>query len=184
MCRLGMRLVVLIGIWPEAGHFCWKKLFFRLLNKRLWISFLILQSFRLHHKTSENLCFLNFGKPDRPLVKTLLKWPTLLLALKRFRPARWVFFVYSLIYTFVNIFFSLWSKQCFFQVIKQLIFLHGLMEINDGKFVKLSSRYIVKKPLEANDIGKVSPRIYCNFTLKRLSGVLQSIYNKFAPRGS
>ena len=58
------------------------------------------------------------------------------------------------------------------------------MQINDGKFVKLSSRYIVKKPLEANDIGKVSPRTYCDFTLKRLSGVLQSIYNKFAPRGS
>ena len=58
------------------------------------------------------------------------------------------------------------------------------MEINDGKFVKLSIRYIVKKPLEVSDTGKVSPRIYCDFTLKRLSGVLQSIYNKFAPRGS
>ena len=58
----------------------------------------------------------------------------------------------------------------FFQVIEQLTFLHDLIEINVGKCVKLSSRCIVKIPLEASDIGKVSPRIYCDFTRKRTSG--------------
>ena len=36
--------------------------------------------------------------------------------------------------------------------------------------MKVSSRYIFKTPLEASDIGKGSPRIYCDFTLKRTSG--------------
>ena len=36
--------------------------------------------------------------------------------------------------------------------------------------MKLSSRCIVKTPPEAIDIGKVSPRIYCDYTLKRTSG--------------
>ena len=58
----------------------------------------------------------------------------------------------------------------FFQVIEQLKFLHDLIEINGGKCVKLSSRCIVKAPRETSDIGKVLPRIYCDFTLKRTSG--------------
>ena len=49
--------------------------------------------------------------------------------------------------------------------------------------MKLSSRCIVKTPLEASDIGKVSPRIYCDFTLKRTSGdggyFSHSILNSF-----
>ena len=57
------------------------------------------------------------------------------------------------------------------------------MENNGGKCVKLSSRCIVKTPLEASDIGKVSPRIYCDFTLKRTSGdggsFSHSILNSF-----
>ena len=36
--------------------------------------------------------------------------------------------------------------------------------------MKVSSRYIFKTPLDASDIGKGSPRIYCDFTLKRTSG--------------
>ena len=48
-------------------------------------------------------------------------------------------------------------------MIGQLTFLHDLIEINGGKCVKLSSRCIVKTLLEASDIGKVSPRIYCDF---------------------
>ena len=43
----------------------------------------------------------------------------------------------------------------FFQVIEQLKFLHDLIEINGGKCVQLSSRYIVKTPLETSNIGKV-----------------------------
>ena len=65
MCRPGMRPAVLIGIWPEAGeasHFCRKKLFFTLINKRLWISFLILQSFWLCHRSSSKLFFLTLSK--------------------------------------------------------------------------------------------------------------------------
>ena len=61
------------GRWCRS--FYRKRLFFRLINKRLWILFLILESFWLHHKNSENLLFLSFGWPDRSLVKTLLKWP-------------------------------------------------------------------------------------------------------------
>ena len=49
--------------------------------------------------------------------------------------------------------------------------------------MKLSSRCIVKTPLEDRDIGKVSSRIYCDFTLKRTSGdsgyVSHSILNSF-----
>ena len=49
--------------------------------------------------------------------------------------------------------------------------------------MKFSSRCIVKAPLEASDIGKVSPRIYCDFTLKRTSGngghFIHSILNSF-----
>ena len=56
-------------------------------------------------------------------------------------------------------------------------------EINGGKCVKLSSRCIVKTPLEVSDIGKVSPRIYCDFTLTRTSGddgyFSNSILNSF-----
>ena len=44
-----------------------------------------------------------------------------------------------------------------------------MIEINGGKCVKLSGRCIVKTPLEASDIEKVSTRIYCDFTLKRTS---------------
>ena len=47
-----------------------------------------------------------------------------------------------------------------------MTFLHDLIEISSGKCVKLSSRFIVKTPLDASDIGKVSPTIYCDFTLK------------------
>ena len=36
--------------------------------------------------------------------------------------------------------------------------------------MKLSRRCIVKTPLKASDIGKVSSRIYCDYTLKRTSG--------------
>ena len=58
-----------------------------------------------------------------------------------------------------------------------------MIEINGGKCVKLSSRCIVKTPLEASDIGKVSPRIYCDYTLKRTSGdggyFSHSIINSF-----
>ena len=58
-----------------------------------------------------------------------------------------------------------------------------MIEINGGKCVKLSSRCIVKTPLEVGDIGKVSPRIYCDYTLKRTSGdggyFSQSIINSF-----
>ena len=43
----------------------------------------------------------------------------------------------------------------FFQVIEQLKFLHDLIEINGGKCVELSSRCIVKTPLETSNIGKV-----------------------------
>ena len=49
--------------------------------------------------------------------------------------------------------------------------------------MKLSSRCIVKTPLEVSDIGKVSPRIYCDFTLTRTSGddgyFSNSILNSF-----
>ena len=49
--------------------------------------------------------------------------------------------------------------------------------------MKLSSRCIVKTPLEASDIGKVSPRIYCDFILTRTSGhggyFSHSILNSF-----
>ena len=73
--------------------------------------------------------------------------------------------------------------RIFFQVIKQLTFLHDLIEINGGKCVKLSSRCIVKTPLEVSDIEKVSPRIYCDFTLTRTSGddgyFSNSILNSF-----
>ena len=65
MCRLGMKPVVLIGIWTEAGearHFCRKIFFFKLIKKILWISFLILQSFWLRHKTLKNLFFLTLNK--------------------------------------------------------------------------------------------------------------------------
>ena len=51
-----------------------------------------------------------------------------------------------------------------------MTFLHDLIEISSGKCVKLSRRFIVKTPLDASDIGKVSPTIYCDFTLKRTSG--------------
>ena len=44
-------------------------------------------------------------------------------------------------------------------MIEQLTFVHDLLQINGGKCVKLSRRCIVKTPLEASDIGKVSPRI-------------------------
>ena len=58
-----------------------------------------------------------------------------------------------------------------------------MIEINGGKCVKLSSRCIVKTPLEASDIGKVSPRIYCDYTLKITSGdggyFSHSIINSF-----
>ena len=73
--------------------------------------------------------------------------------------------------------------RIFFQVIKQLTFLHDLIEINGGKCVKLSSRCIVKTPLDASDIGKGSPIISCDFTLKRTSGEEEycshSILNSF-----
>ena len=55
-------------------------------------------------------------------------------------------------------------------MIEQLTFVHDLLQINGGKCVKLSRRCIVKTPLEASDIGKVSPRIHCDYTLKRTSG--------------
>ena len=46
--------------------------------------------------------------------------------------------------------------------------------------MKLSSRCIVKTP---SDVGKVSPRIYCDFTLKRTRGdggsFSHSILNSF-----
>ena len=49
--------------------------------------------------------------------------------------------------------------------------------------MKLSSRCIVKTPLEASDIGKVSPRVYCDFILTRTSGdggyFSHSILNSF-----
>ena len=49
--------------------------------------------------------------------------------------------------------------------------------------VGLSSRCIIKTPLEASDIGKVSARIYSDFTLKRTIGdggyFSQSIINSF-----
>ena len=51
-----------------------------------------------------------------------------------------------------------------------MTFLHDLIEISSGKCVKLSRRFIVKTPLDASDIGKVSPTIYCDFTFKRTSG--------------
>ena len=55
-----------------------------------------------------------------------------------------------------------------------------MIEIKGGKSVKLSSRCIVKTP---SDVGKVSPRIYCDFTLKRTSGdggsFSHSILNSF-----
>ena len=58
-----------------------------------------------------------------------------------------------------------------------------MIEINGGKCVKLSSRCIVKTPLEASDIGKVSPRVYCDFILTRTSGdggyFSHSILNSF-----
>ena len=79
-------------------------------------------------------------------------------------------------HTFFIIFFILSSKKCFFQVIEQLAFLHNLIEINGGIC-------IVKTPLEASDIGKVSPVIYCDYTLKRISGdggyFSHSIINSF-----
>ena len=72
----------------------------------------------------------------------------------------------------------------FFQVIEQLKFLHDLIKINGGECVKLSSRCIIKTPMQASDIGKESPRIYCDFTLKRTSedgGYFnQSIINSFS----
>ena len=49
-------------------------------------------------------------------------------------------------------------------------FVHELIEITGGKCLKLSSRCIVKTPLEGSDIGKISPRIYCDYTYKRTSG--------------
>ena len=61
------------GWWGRS--FLSKIFFVRLINKKLWISFLILESFWWRHKTSENLFFLNFGRPDWPLVKNLLEWP-------------------------------------------------------------------------------------------------------------
>ena len=48
------------------------------------MSFQNLQSSWLRHKTSENLFFLNFGRPDWRLVKTLLEWPASEPALKQF----------------------------------------------------------------------------------------------------
>ena len=49
--------------------------------------------------------------------------------------------------------------------------------------MQLSSPCIIKTPVQASDIGKVSPRIYCNFTLKRTSGdggySSKSIINSF-----
>ena len=56
-----------------------------------------------------------------------------------------------------------------------------MIEINGGKCVKLSSRCIVKTPLEASDIGKVSPRIYRDYTLKSGDGgyLSHSIINSF-----
>ena len=63
-------LTGLVGlIHVQSGHEAGCKL----INKRLWISFLILESFWLRHKTSENLFFLNFDEADWPLVKTLLE---------------------------------------------------------------------------------------------------------------
>ena len=57
------------------------------------------------------------------------------------------------------------------------------MEINGGKCVKLSIRCIVKTRPEASDIEKVSPRIYCDYTLKRTIGdggyFSHSIINSF-----
>ena len=50
--------------------------------------------------------------------------------------------------------------------------------------MKLSSRCIVKTPLQASDIGNVSPRICCDFILKRTSEdcgyFSQSIINSFS----
>ena len=108
-------------IYVQAGHetgcfnrdltrdrwdrpFLSKKPFVRLIKKQLWISFLSFEIFWLRHKTLGNQFFLNFGRPDWPLVKTLLEWPASKRVLKQFRPVSPGFFVVSLLHTFVKIF--------------------------------------------------------------------------------
>ena len=42
-----------------------------------------------------------------------------------------------------------------------------MIEVNNGKCLKLSSRRFIKTPLKRDDIGKISPRTYCDYTISR-----------------
>lgn len=55
--------------WCGRSFLLKKKLFFRLIAKRLWISFPILESFWLCHKTSQSLFFLQFLPSGQNFVK-------------------------------------------------------------------------------------------------------------------
>ena len=69
------------------------------------------------------------------------------------------------------------------QVFDQLIFAPDLIEINNGKCLKLSSRAFIKTPLKPDDLGVISPRTYCDYTLSNRSGdggyFAHSILNSF-----
>lgn len=63
------------------------------------------------------------------------------------------------------------------------MFAHDLIEINGGKCLKLSSRRFVNIPFKPDGVGKISPRLYADYTLgvSRNDGGFfsQSILNSF-----